>query len=627
MITTIIILLVSAALFVSGKVRSDLVAICALLALLLSQILSPSEALAGFANTTVIMMVGLFIVGGGIFQTGLAKMIGGQVIKLAGTSETRLFLMVMLVTALIGGFVSNTGTVALMLPIVVSMAAYAGTSSRRLLMPLAFASSMGGMMTLIGTPPNLIIQETLANAKANGVVSSALPDISFFTFLPVGLITLVVGIVVLMPLTKLFLTPKQSEKDSKRGGKSLSELVKEYGLTDNLFRVHVTEESKVIGNTIIDLDIYRLYGVNVIELRRSAGRNKFVRTVNQQLASPTLTLQQGDVLYLSGELDKIQQLVEDFDLRLIDNHTDEIEGSSSNTSLDFYDIGIAEILVMPSSSIINRKIVEVGLRNKFNINVLGIRRESNYLLQNLGQEKIHESDVLLVQGAWKDIARLRNESTNWVVLGEPLQEAAKVTLDYKAPVAALIMAAMIVMMCIDSIPVAPVTAVLLAAVLMVVTGCVRSMEAAYKTINWQTIVLFAAMLPMSTALEKTGVSSAIAQFIVNTFGESGPYVALAAIYFATSVMTIFISNTVTAVLMAPIALQCAVGISVSPIPFLFAVTVAASMCFASPFSTPPNALVLPAGQYTFKDFIKVGLPLQILMGLVMIFVLPLLFAF
>ena len=627
MITTIIILLVSAALFVSGKVRSDLVAICALLALLLSQILSPSEALAGFANTTVIMMVGLFIVGGGIFQTGLAKMIGGQVIKLAGTSETRLFLMVMLVTALIGGFVSNTGTVALMLPIVVSMAAYAGTSSRRLLMPLAFASSMGGMMTLIGTPPNLIIQETLANAKANGVVSSALPDISFFTFLPVGLITLVVGIVVLMPLTRLFLTPKQSEKDSKRGGKSLGELVKEYGLTDNLFRVHVTEESKVIGNTIIDLDIYRLYGVNVIELRRSAGRNKFVRTVNQQLASPTLTLQQGDVLYLSGELDKIQQLVEDFDLRLIDNHTDEIEGSSSNTSLDFYDIGIAEILVMPSSSIINRKIVEVGLRNKFNINVLGIRRESNYLLQNLGQEKIHESDVLLVQGAWKDIARLRNESTNWVVLGEPLQEAAKVTLDYKAPVAALIMAAMIVMMCIDSIPVAPVTAVLLAAVLMVVTGCVRSMEAAYKTINWQTIVLFAAMLPMSTALEKTGVSSAIAQFIVNTFGESGPYVALAAIYFATSVMTIFISNTVTAVLMAPIALQCAVGIGVSPIPFLFAVTVAASMCFASPFSTPPNALVLPAGQYTFKDFIKVGLPLQILMGLVMIFALPLLFAF
>lgn len=626
MITTVIILLISATLFVSGKVRSDLVALCALLALLLCQTLSPSEALAGFSNTTVIMMVGLFIVGGGIFQTGLAKMIGGQVIKLAGTSETRLFLLVMLVTAAIGGFVSNTGTVALMLPIVVSMAAYAGTSARRLLMPLAFASSMGGMMTLIGTPPNLIIQETLANAKASGLVSASLPDIGFFTFLPVGIITLLVGILVLMPLTKLFLTPKTSEKSSKQGGKSLNELVKEYGLADNLFRVHVTEASKVIGNTITDLDIYRLYGVNVIELRRSAGHNKFVRTVNQQLASSSLVLQQGDVLYLSGEIDKVQQLAEDFVLRLIDNHTDEIEGSSSNASLDFYDIGIAEILIMPSSSMTGRKIKEIGLRNKFNINVLGIRRDGQYLLHNLGDEKIHESDVLLVQGAWTDIARLRNESNNWVVLGEPLQEAAKVTLDYKAPVAALIMVAMIVMMCVDSIPVAPVTAVLLAAVLMVITGCVRSVEAAYKTINWQTIVLFAAMLPMSTALEKTGVSSAIADFIVSTFGGSSPHVALAAVYFATSIMTIFISNTVTAVLMAPIALQCAIGIGVSPIPFLFAVTVAASMCFASPFSTPPNALVLPAGQYTFMDFIKVGLPLQILMGVVMILALPMLFA-
>ena len=229
MIITLLILLVAAALFVSGKVRSDLVAICSLLALLLAQILTPAEGLSGFSNSTVIMMVGLFIVGGGIFQTGLAKMIGGQVIKLAGTSETRLFLLVMLVTAAIGGFVSNTGTVALMLPIVVSMAAYAGTSARRLLMPLAFASSMGGMMTLIGTPPNLIIQETLANAKASGLVPAALPDIAFFTFLPVGVITLLVGILVLMPLTKLFLTPKSSEKSSKQGGKTLHELVKEYG--------------------------------------------------------------------------------------------------------------------------------------------------------------------------------------------------------------------------------------------------------------------------------------------------------------------------------------------------------------------------------------------------------------
>ena len=628
MLITLIILLISAALFVSGKVRSDLVALCALLALLLFQILTPAEGLAGFSNSTVIMMIGLFIVGGGIFQTGLAKMIGGQVIKLAGTSETKLFLLVMLVTAFIGAFVSNTGTVALMLPIVVSMAAHAGTSSRRLLMPLAFASSMGGMMTLIGTPPNLIIQETLANAKTNGLVGASVPDISFFTFLPVGLITLTVGIVFLMPLTKWVLTPKEKGKDAKVQGKSLKSLVKEYGLAENLFRVYVKNPaSEAIGKTIIELDIYKKYGINVLELRRSAGNNRFVRTVNQQLASPTLALQQGDVLYLSGELLDVQRFVEDYSIKLLDNHTDEVEGSSSNPSLDFFDIGIAEILIMPSSSMINRTVFEAGFRSKFNVNVLGVRRKSEYILRELGSEKILDGDVLLVQGTWKDIARLRNESDNWVVLGEPLQEAAKVTLDYKAPVAAAIMIAMIVMMVVDSIPVAPVTSVLLAAVLMVITGCVRNVEAAYKTINWQTIVLFAAMLPMSTALEKTGASSMIASFIINTFGSSGPYVALAAVYFATSTMTIFISNTVTAVLMAPIALQCAVGIGVSPLSFLFAVTVGASMCFASPFSTPPNALVMPAGQYTFMDYVKVGLPLQIIMGVIMVFVLPMIFPF
>ena len=620
MITTLIILLVSAILFVSGKVRSDLVAICALLALLLANIITPAEGLAGFSNTTVIMMVGLFIVGGGIFQTGLAKMIGSKVMVLAGNSPLRLFLLVMIVTAAIGMFVSNTGTVALMLPIVVSMAAASGTSSRRLLMPLAFASSMGGMMTLIGTPPNLIVSDTLAT---NGY-----EPLSFFSFLPVGLITLGVGILVLLPLTRIFLAPKDKAKDKSKSGKSLKELVNEYGITDNLFRVQVKDEkSKAIGRTVADLNIYREYGINVLELRRSAGQNRFVRTVNQQLASPDLILKEGDILYLSGDAEHIQKFAEDYLLYLLDNHTDEVDGSSSNPTLDFFDIGVAEILIMESSSMINHTVAEVGFRSKFGVNILGIRRHKEYILQDLATRKIHEGDVLLVQGAWSDIARLKNESQNWVVLGEPLQEAAKVTLDYKAPVAALIMIAMIVAMVVESIPVAPVTAVLVAAVLMVITGCVRSMEAAYKTISWQTIVLFAAMMPMSTALEKTGVSELLTTSLVEGLGVTSPLLLLGIIYGATSVMTIFISNTVTAMLMAPIALQCAEGVGVSPVPFMFAVTVAASMCFASPFSTPPNALVMNAGQYTFNDYLKVGLPLQVIMGVVMVLVLPLLFPF
>ena len=619
MVITLIILVLSAVFFMSGKVRSDLVALCALISLLIFQILTPEEALSGFSNSVVIMMVGLFVVGGAIFQTGLAKMISSKILKLAGKSELRLFLLVMLVTSAIGAFVSNTGTVALMLPIVVSLAVSAGMNPSRLLMPLAFASSMGGMMTLIGTPPNLVIQ--------NALTSAGFEPLSFFSFLPVGLICVTIGTLVLMPLTKWFLSKKGKIQEVNASGKSLNQLVKEYGLSSNLFRLRADTSSLLVGKTIIDLDVRRKYGLNILEVRRGdISQNRFLKTITQKLAEPDTVMQEQDVLYVTGEVESVERFAEDYLLEMLDGHTTE-EAAKANNSLDFYDIGIAEIVLMPSSNLANRTVKDADLRGKFNVNVLGIRRKKEYILQDLGNEKMHSGDVLLVQGTWQDIARLSKEDADWVVLGQPLNEAAKVTLDYKAPVAAAIMVLMVVMMVFDFIPVAPVTAVMIAGVLMVITGCFRNVEAAYKTINWETIVLFAGMLPMSLALEKTGASEYISNSLVTGLGSYGPIVLMAGIYFTTSLMTMFISNTVTAVLMAPIALQSALQIGVSPVAFLFAVTVAASMCFASPFSTPPNALVMPAGQYTFMDYIKVGLPLQVIMGIVMVFALPLLFPF
>ena len=620
MLTTICILVLSAIFFINGKLRSDIVALCALVALLIFHILTPEEALSGFSSSVVIMMIGLFVVGGAIFQTGLAKMISARILKLAGKSELRLFLLVMIVTAAIGAFVSNTGTVALMLPIVVSLAANTNMSASRLLMPLAFASSMGGMMTLIGTPPNLVIQDTLTGA--------GYPALSFFSFLPVGLICIAVGIVVLLPLSKLFLSKKKKTSDGTgHAGKSLKELVKEYGLSDNLFRLKVPAHSPLKGKTIIELDIRHKYGVNVLEVRRGdASQHRFLKTITQKLAEPDTVLQAEDILYGKGEIEHIDTLAKECGLVLVDGHTTE-EASHAGQSLDFYDIGIAEIVLMPSSRLINRTIKEAGFRDKYNVNILGIRRKTAYLLQQLGDTRIQSGDVLLVQGTWNDIARLSSEDEEWVVLGQPLDEAAKVTLDYKAPLAAVIMLLMVVMMVFDFIPVDPVTAVMIAGLLMVLTGCFRNVEAAYKTINWESIVLIAAMLPMSLALEKTGTSAFISDRLVSGLGAYGPIALMAGIYFTTSLMTMFISNTATAVLLAPIALQSAQQLGVSPVPFLFAVTVAASMCFASPFSTPPNALAMPAGQYTFMDYVKVGLPLQIIMGIVMVFTLPLLFPF
>lgn len=616
---TLAILLLSAIGFMQGKLRSDIVALCALIALLVFQILTPAEALSGFSNSVVIMMVGLFVVGGAIFQTGLAKMISSRILKLAGESETRLFLLVMLVTAGIGGFVSNTGTVALMLPIVVSLAASAKMNASRLLMPLAFASSMG-LFTLIATPPNLVIQEQL--------VSGGYEGLSFFSFFPVGLICVVVGTIVLMPLSKYFLSNKGTDKDKgKQNNKTLKELVAEYGISSNLFRLKVIPNSLLKGNTIIELDIRRKYSLNILEVRRSdASHHRFLKTVTQQLADPYTKLQIEDILYITGDAEKVKQFSIDYQLEMLDGRVTE-EAEKNNKSLDFYDIGIAEIVLMPSSKLIHQSVKEIGFRDKYNVNILGIRRKNEYILKELGYEKVHSGDVLLVQGAWTNIARLSQEDTEWVVLGQPLIEAAKVTLDYKAPIAAIIMILMVCMMVFDFIPLAPVTAVMIAGILMVLTGCFRNVEAAYKTINWESIVLIAAMMPMSQALEKTGASEYISNSLVSGLGSYGPLALMAGIYFTTSLMTMFISNTATAVLLAPIAMSSAIQIGVDPTPFLFAVAVGASMCFASPFSTPPNALVMPAGQYTFMDYVKVGLPLQIIMGIVMILVLPLLFPF
>ena len=620
MTTTLIILVITVALFIWGRVRADIVALTALAALLVLGILTPAEALAGFSSPIVIMMIGLFVVGGAIMQTGLAKLTGNKLMALSRGNETITFLLVMLVTSFIGAFVSNTGTVALMMPIIMSIAAGSGMQSSRFLMPLAFAGSLGGMLTLIGTPPNLVIDEVLTEGGYQ--------PLAFFSFFPVGIIVIAIGIIVLMPLSKIFLSKKQNGKKKKQG-KSLDDLVDEYQLLDNLHRYIVPsrrssaaldengELMDIVGKTLKDLSIQKKYGVSIIEIRNEKkSRLGLVKDVSQNMAKSSSTIQVHDTLYIIGEEEKINRFARDYGLRKM-----------KDVKIDFYDLGLTEIVVMPTSNFAGLRIGDANLRKRFGINVLGVKRGDEYITDNLIATKLHVGDMLLVQGEWTNLAHLATDTSNWVVIDQPEKTADKVLLDYKAPVAAAIMLLMIAMMVFDFIPVAPVTAVIIAGLLTVFAGCFRNVEAAYKTINWESIVLIAAMMPMSTALEKTGASALVSQGLVESLGAMGPTALLAGIYFTTSLMTMFISNTATAVLMAPIALVAAQQVGVSPYSFLFAVTLGASMCFASPFSTPPNALVMKAGGYTFMDYVKVGLPLQIIIGVVMTFVLPLLFPY
>lgn len=603
MTTTLVVLLITVAMFIWGRIRSDVVAMTALVTLMVAGILTPEEALSGFSSPIVVMMVGLFIVGGAVLQTGLAQNVGNRIASLARGNETRAFVLVMLATSFIGAFVSNTGTVALMMPIVMSMAARSGIRSSRLLMPLAFAGSLGGMLTLIGTPPNLVINEVL--------VGHGYPSLKFFSFLPVGLIVIAMGILMLLPLSKLLV--KKKEKGRKTGrDKSPGELISQYRLTGRLHKYAVGKgNKKLAGRKVRDLDLQGRYGVSIIEIR-NVRRKPLGKDISQSMAWADSVIQGGDILYLMGPGEGMERLAADYGLT-------DMRGAS----LDFYDLGVTEIIVLPTSRLIGMRLRDSRLREDYALNVLGIRRGDDHLTEGLGDRKLHNGDVLLVQGQWDDLLRLNGDNSDWVVMGRPEKSMDKVLLDYKAPVAGAIMLLMVLLMVFDFIPVAPVTAVLIAALLTIFTGCFRSAGAALKTINWESIILIAAMMPMSTALEKTGVSQMVSEGLVGSLGQLGPTALLAGVYFTTSLLTMFISNTATAVLMAPIAFVAAEQVGASPYPFLFAVTLGASMCFASPFSTPPNALVMKAGHYTFMDYVRVGLPLQVAIGIVMTLLLPL----
>ncbi len=605
---TFIILFITIIFFIHGKIRTDIIALCSLIALVLFDIISANEALLGFSSPVVIMMLGLFVVGAGIFRTGLAKIISSRILQLAQGKQSLLFILIILVTGFTGAFVSNTGTVAVMMPIVISLAQSSGISPRRYLMPLAFASSLG-YFTLISTPPNLVVQEYLINNDYE--------PLGFFSFAPIGVIVLSIGLIYLFFTSKFLVKKKSDDKELIGGGKSLEDLAREYNLLNKSYQIEVPEDSPLAGKTLAELKLTDSYRLTISKTLIRNGKSTFQRKRVEEMAGPTTVIQKGMTLFCHGKEEDIKKFIEDNKLILIEKKESDV--------IDFEHLGIAEIYIAPNSDIRDKTLAETNFRNRYNVNVLGFKRYKEYRMTNFSNEKLQPGDSLLVQGTWDDIRILSNRMDDFIVVGQPLEEASKVILSRKAPIAAVIMILMVLAMVFDIIP--SVIAILIAALLMVITGCLRSADEAYKSINWESIVLIGAMLPMATAFEKTGIDQLISGGLIDNFGSLGPYALMAGLYIATSLVTFFVSNTATAVLFAPIAVQAAAGIGGDPTPFLLAVAVAASMCFASPFSTPPNAIVMKPGGYSFLDYVKIGLPLQIIIGIVMIMVLPLLFPF
>ena len=613
-VITIVVFLATIVAFMFSKVRSDIIALCCTAALLATGVIDSKAALAGFSNSAVVMMIGLFVVGGAVFQTGLAKIISSRLLRMAGTNEKVLFFLVMLVTAVVAAFVSNTGTVTLLLPIILAMCKSAGINPSKLMMPLAFASSMGGVLTLIGTPPNLIV--------ANYLTENNRESFSFFSFTPIGIILLVVGMLLMWPLCRWMLNKRGSDEVERGDDHSLASLLHDYHIADCVFRLHDKDGRSLIdGRTMAELDLRATYGVTILEVRRE-NRSRF-GNVNQETVGPETVFSGDDTLYVLGHRDQVEHMAQCLGLTVYEDNERNGKGK-----LDFYEIGLGEVLITPESALINRPLSAANFNERFGVNVLAIKRGGRYIFDDIKDEIIGNGDMLLVHGKWKGIESMSKKTREWLVIGRPDEAAQSIALNHKAPLAAAIMVLMVIAMVFEKqIGVPAVASVIIAGLAMVLTGCTRSVDGAYKMIGWESIVLIAAMMPMSTALSNTGISKMIAEGLVGGLQQYGPMAVLAGVYLVTSVLSTFISNSATAILVAPIAWAAAEGLSVDPQPFMMAAAVAASACFATPICTPPNAMVMNAGHYTFMDYVKVGLPMQLALGIVALASIYFLFPF
>ncbi|MDR2870648.1 MAG: SLC13 family permease [Deferribacteraceae bacterium] len=603
MILTIAILLVTVAFFIHGKVRSDLIAICALLCLMSFGILTPAEAFAGFANPIIFTIAAMFIISGAITRSGLAALVSSSVLKLAGTNQNVLYFLTMLITALIGALVSNTGTVAIMLPIVGSMALAMNASQSRFLMPLAFMSGMGGMLTLIGNPPNMVVNDVY--------VKAGFESLTLFSFLPIGIICMIFGMFILTPVTSYLLARRSAKKGETGAGKGfLANLADKYSILQNAYKLRATSALP----SLKELNLTNAFGVTVQEIVRKKKRGGF-SSIDHIVPTANTVIMPSDEVSVMGTLANVTLMAEKYGLS--------VEESDSN-AYHFDSIGICELVIMSASRLVNATVAESGFREKYGVTVLGIQRGGEYILDNLKDQQLHSGDALLMQGKWESINRLDNESAHWVVVGKPMQYATE-TNTKKIPIVLGVLVAMIAVMATGVIP--TVLAALLAAVLVIITGCFKNMRETYSYINWETLIMVSCLLPLATAMEKTGVVGIVGEHMSSIGFAYGPLVALAVIYIVTSLLNIIISFTPLTLLIAPIAMHIALALGCDPLPFMFAVAAAAGLCFGSSFSTPSNALVVSAGRYTFMDYLVIGLPLQLLLGVVLIIAIPMIFPF
>ncbi|GAA2007803.1 SLC13 family permease [Microbacterium ulmi] len=591
----LILLLVAIAMFAIGRPRMDVVGILVIVALPLTGILTVDETLAGFADPNVILIAALFVVGEGLSRTGVTYRLGDWLARTAGASATRLIVLLMLSVALLGAVMSSTGVVAIFIPVVLSIAARTGMSARQLMMPLSFAGLISGMLTLIATAPNLVVNAELIRDGSDGF--------GFFSFTPFGLVVLILGIGYML-FARRFLDRKGTTDAADRRS-TFETLTADYNVDGRTHRYKVQPRSSLAGLALAELDLGtgRRGGALILERSRL-----FRRTVHT--TADNARIERGDVI------------VTDVDVRPEDRGVlglEEIESGDAFFETYSRQVGLGEVLIAPDSSAIGKSVRGLRFRDEHDLIVLGVRHVGRAAGASFSSLRLAAGDTLLVAGPWSAISRLQGESRDYLVLDLPVEGDEVAPASNQAPFAILSVVVMIVLMVTGVVP--NVVAALIAALLMGIFGCI-DMPSAYRAIHWPTLLLIVGMMPFALALQRTGGVDLIVNGLLTTLGGAGPRVLLAGIFALTAIIGLFVSNTATAVLMAPIAIGLAHELGMSPYPFAMIVALAASSAFMTPVSSPVNTLVVEPGRYTFFDFVKVGTPFTIIVLIVSVLLVP-----
>ncbi len=596
LIITFAILVIALILFLTEKLPADLVALLVAVALGVSGVLTPQETFSGFSRSAVITIMAIFILTEALQRTGVAEQVGNILQKVGGKSELRLVIAVMVSGAFLSLFMNNIAAAAVLLPAASGAAKKAGVNTSRLLMPLAFGTILGGMATLL-TTSNIVVNSILIDNKIEGF--------SLYDFAPVGIPMTVAGILYVAFIGRKQL-PGESplERTLAPNKEDRHDLIAAYHLGENLFRARVPEKSSLINKPLSDSHLREDFGVSVVAIER---KNKKLFAL-----SPETEIKRGDTLVLEGD-------EEDFRRRDVQPFMEFLPASEWHDSdLESRAVEVVEAMLTPRSRLIGETLRSAHFREKYGMSVLAIWRGENEIIADLADIPFAFGDALLLQGTREKLAVLSDDADLILLMSK---EETAITVPNKGRVALMIFVATLILAVI--LPDLTAAIMLGGALAMMLTGILTTQQA-YASISWKTIFLVAGMLPMGIALgTKTNAAELLANGVVATLGTFGAIGLLAGLFIVTTLLVQAVSGAVVAAIIAPVAINVAQQTNTSPRTMAMGVAIATSMAFITPLGHAVNILVMSPGGYGFRDYVRIGTPLTIILFIVAMICLPL----